>query len=88
MKSPKPNRSSNSRTRTRPPSEVTRDPWKSIFSEALKESSATSRTFRHRNDHNIRDLEIGVAQAFTHFLRCQWGFASAVGSGVNVGTPR
>jgi len=33
-----PNRSSNSRTRTRPPSEVTRDPWKSTFKEALKES--------------------------------------------------
>src|ERR1019366_6070929 len=33
-----PNRSSNSRTRTRPPSEVTRDPWKSTFKVALKES--------------------------------------------------
>ena len=35
---PKPSRSSNSRTRISPPSEVTRDPWKSTFREALKES--------------------------------------------------
>jgi hypothetical protein len=33
-----PRRSSNSRTRIRPPSEVTRDPWKSTFKEALNES--------------------------------------------------
>ena len=38
MRSPKPRRSSNSRTRIRPPSEVTRDPWKSTFKEGLKES--------------------------------------------------
>jgi len=31
-------RSSSSRTRIRPPSEVTRDPWKSTFNEALKEA--------------------------------------------------
>ncbi len=34
ISSPSPNRSSNSRTRIRPPSEVTRDPWKSTFKEA------------------------------------------------------
>ncbi len=33
-----PGRSSNSRTRIRPPSEVTRHPWKSTFKEASKES--------------------------------------------------
>ena len=38
MRSPKPNRSSNSRTRMTPPSEVTRDPWKSNLSVGLKES--------------------------------------------------
>jgi hypothetical protein len=31
-------RSSNSRTKSRPPSDVTRDPWKSTFNEGLKES--------------------------------------------------
>ncbi len=36
--SPKPSRSSSSRTRIKPPSDVTRDPWKSIFNVALKES--------------------------------------------------
>lgn len=36
--SPKPNRSSNSRTRISPPPEVTREPWKSTLREALKES--------------------------------------------------
>src|ERR1035437_5826662 len=35
---PKPSRSSNPRTRMRPPSEVTRDPRKSIFREALHDS--------------------------------------------------
>jgi len=35
---PKPSRSSNSRTRISPPSEVTRDPWESIFEAAWKES--------------------------------------------------
>src|SRR6202790_4681595 len=34
----RPSRSSNSRIRIRPPSEVTRDPWKSTFNEALNES--------------------------------------------------
>ena len=38
MSSPKPKRSSSSRTRIRPPSEVTRDPWKSTFKEPLNES--------------------------------------------------
>jgi hypothetical protein len=38
MSSPRPKRSSNSRTRMRPPWEVTRDPWKSTFREALKQS--------------------------------------------------
>ena len=37
-KLPKPKRSSNSRTRTNPPSEVTREPWKSTFNELLNES--------------------------------------------------
>ncbi len=36
--SSKPNPSSNSRTRISPPSEVTREPWKSTLREALKES--------------------------------------------------
>lgn len=36
--SPKPSRSSNSRARTRPPSEVTGDPQKSAFNEALNQS--------------------------------------------------
>src|SRR3990170_1670447 len=38
MRSLKPNRSSSSRTRIRPPSEVTRDPWNSTFNAGLKES--------------------------------------------------
>ena len=38
MSSPKIRRSSNSRTTIRPPSELTRDPWESIFREVLKES--------------------------------------------------
>ena len=38
MSSPNPRRSSNSRTRIRPPSEVTRDPWNPTFKEALNES--------------------------------------------------
>ena len=38
INSPKPSRSSSSRTRTKPPSEVTRERWKSILREALKES--------------------------------------------------
>lgn len=33
-----PSHSSNSRTRNKPPSEVTRDPWKLTFKEALNES--------------------------------------------------
>jgi len=37
MRSPKLKRSSNSRARTTPPSEVTRDPWKSTFREALRQ---------------------------------------------------
>jgi hypothetical protein len=36
MSSLNPGFSSNSRTEIRPPSEVTRDPWKSTFNEALK----------------------------------------------------
>src|SRR5229473_4774930 len=39
MSSPKPNRSSNSRSRSRPPSEVTRAPWKSTLNLPLNESS-------------------------------------------------
>jgi len=35
---PSPKRSSNSRTRIKPPSEVTREPWKSTFKEALNDS--------------------------------------------------
>jgi len=38
MSSPKRTRSSNSRTKIGRPSEVTSDPWKSIFKAALKES--------------------------------------------------
>ena len=38
MSSPKPNRSSNSRTKSKPPSEVTRAPWKSTRKELLNES--------------------------------------------------
>jgi hypothetical protein len=38
INSPNPSRSSSSRTKIRPPSEVTRDPWKSILRETLKES--------------------------------------------------
>jgi hypothetical protein len=38
MSSLNPKRSSNSRTKSRPPSEVTRDPRKSTFKEGLKES--------------------------------------------------
>ena len=34
----KPRRSSSSRTRTNPPSEVTREPWKSTLNELLNES--------------------------------------------------
>ena len=33
-----PRRSSNSRTKSKPPSEVTREPWKSTFKEGLNES--------------------------------------------------
>ncbi len=38
MSSPNPKRSSNSRTRIKPPLEVTLDPWKATFNEALKVS--------------------------------------------------
>jgi hypothetical protein len=33
-----PNRSSNSRTKSKPLSEVTREPWKSTFKDGLNES--------------------------------------------------
>src|SRR5215469_749476 len=39
MSSPKPNRSSNSRTSSWPPSEVTRAPWKPTLNLPLHESS-------------------------------------------------
>jgi hypothetical protein len=38
MSSLSPKRSSNSRSSSRPPAEVTRDPWKSTLNEELKES--------------------------------------------------
>ena len=39
MRAPKPSRSSNSRTKSKPPSEVTREPWNSTFNRPLNESS-------------------------------------------------